>query len=206
MKNIDMTGKPCPMPVVEAKKALSAPGSTGAVVLVDNRIAVQNLEKMARGMQYAFAQRELAPDLFEVTLTVGDAQTAPEKGTEAAGAAEKGASASTSPYAVLITAQEMGRGSAELGAILLKGYLYALSESETPPHWVVFVNGGAHLTAEGSNTVPDLLRLAERGCDIMTCGTCSNYYALQEKLAVGRIVTMYDIAGILARADRVVSL
>ena len=47
MKRLDERGKQCPLPVIEAKKALeaSAPGEKVEVV-VDNEIAVQNLSKM----------------------------------------------------------------------------------------------------------------------------------------------------------------
>ena len=50
---LDERGKQCPLPVIEAKKALeaSAPGEKVEVV-VDNEIAVQNLEKMAGQMGY----------------------------------------------------------------------------------------------------------------------------------------------------------
>ena len=54
MNLLDMTGKPCPIPVVQAKKLLAQPDVTGVTVLVDNNIAVQNLEKMAIVLQYTF--------------------------------------------------------------------------------------------------------------------------------------------------------
>ena len=48
MIQLDKRGCPCPIPVVEAKKALeSAEAGTWVEVLVDNAIAVQNLRKLA---------------------------------------------------------------------------------------------------------------------------------------------------------------
>lgn len=45
---LDKRGCPCPIPVVEAKKALeSAEAGTWVEVLVDNAVAVQNLRKLA---------------------------------------------------------------------------------------------------------------------------------------------------------------
>ena len=48
MKQLDMRGKACPMPVIETKKLLEELNRAEAVtVLVDNEIAVQNLTKLA---------------------------------------------------------------------------------------------------------------------------------------------------------------
>ena len=45
---LDERGKQCPLPVIEAKKALEASAPEEKVeVVVDNEIAVQNLSKMA---------------------------------------------------------------------------------------------------------------------------------------------------------------
>ena len=47
-KTIDATGLRCPLPVLEAKRALKDLEAGTLEVIVDNTIAVQNLEKMAR--------------------------------------------------------------------------------------------------------------------------------------------------------------
>ena len=100
----------------------------------------------------------------------------------------------------------MGRGSDELGRALLKSLLYALAQLETPPRTLLFFNGGAKLTVEGSQSLEDLRELESRGTEILTCGTCLDYYGLKEKLAVGSITNMYRIAEILTQADRLVNL
>ena len=46
---VDARGKQCPVPVVETKKMLAQMAESDIVeTLVDNAIAVQNLEKMAK--------------------------------------------------------------------------------------------------------------------------------------------------------------
>ena len=48
MIELDERGKPCPLPVVEAKRAMeAAPAGEAVSVIVDNEIAVQNLKKLA---------------------------------------------------------------------------------------------------------------------------------------------------------------
>ena len=46
--------------------------------------------------------------------------------------------------------------------------------------------------------------MAERGVEILTCGTCLNFYGLTEKLAVGGVTNMYVIAEKMLGAGNVV--
>ena len=50
---------------------------------------------------------------------------------------------------------------------------------------MLFYNGGATLTCEGSDSLEDLKSLEAQGVNIMTCGTCLDYYGIKEKLAGG---------------------
>ena len=59
---------------------------------------------------------------------------------------------------------------------------------------MLFYNGGAFLTTEGSESLEDLRFLEESGVEILTCGTCLNHYGLADKLAVGQVTNMYEIA------------
>ena len=108
--------------------------------------------------------------------------------------------------AVLIGSDRMGQGAEELGKILIKGFIYSLSELPIPPKYVIFLNSGAYLTAKGANTLEDLKRLEEKGTEILTCGTCINYYELQDELAVGKIVNMYEITERLASANNILNI
>ncbi|HBG10670.1 MAG TPA: sulfurtransferase-like selenium metabolism protein YedF, partial [Firmicutes bacterium] len=49
-RTLDATGLSCPLPVLEAKKALREMETGQLEVVVDNIIALQNLEKMAKQM------------------------------------------------------------------------------------------------------------------------------------------------------------
>ena len=40
--------------------------------------------------------------------------------------------------------------------------------------------------------------------EILTCGTCLNYYGLTDKLAVGEVTNMYNIVEKLTQADLIV--
>ena len=103
-----------------------------------------------------------------------------------------------------MTADHMGEGNEELGKVLIKGFLFAQTQLETLPDTILFYNGGAKLTCEGSDSIEDLKKLEAAGVQILTCGTCLNYYGLTEKLQVGGVTNMYVIAQTMAEADLVV--
>jgi len=206
MKIIDALGKPCPIPVIESKKALSEQNAQGVSVKVDNLVAVQNLEKMAKGYGYEFSYVEKATDSYEVVIKkngqehpheilAGNTElSVPENDTH------------TSGLVVVIGRDTMGEGAQELGKILIKGFIYSLTELPTPPKYVIFFNSGAHLTSKESNTIDDLKKLEEKGVKVLTCGTCVNFYNLQDKLAVGGIVNMYEITERMSSASNVINI
>jgi len=70
MIQLDMRGQSCPIPVVKAKKALKQPGAAGVSVLVDNKIAVENLQKMADGLGYDFSFKETGDSEYTAVLVV----------------------------------------------------------------------------------------------------------------------------------------
>lgn len=98
----------------------------------------------------------------------------------------------------------MGSCDEELGRVLMKGVLFALSQLEKLPKTILFYNGGAALTTKGADSLEDLRSIEERGVEIRIYRTCLNYYHLTDKLAVGEVTNMYDIVENLAKASKVV--
>ena len=92
----------------------------------------------------------------------------------------------------------------ELGKLLMKSFLFAVSQLPRLPRTVLFYNGGAKLTVEGSESLEDLRNMEAQGVEILTCGTCLNFYGLAEKLAVGGVTNMYAIVEALANAGKVI--
>ena len=60
------------------------------------------------------------------------------------------------------------------------------------------------MTTEDSDSLEDLKSLEAQGVEIMTCGTCLDYYGLKDKLAVGTVTNMYSIVETMANAGRIV--
>ena len=105
---------------------------------------------------------------------------------------------------VVVSSDRMGSGNDELGKVLIKGFIFAVTQLDTLPKTMLFYNGGATLTTEDSDSLEDLKSLEAQGVEIMTCGTCLDYYGLKDKLAVGTVTNMYSIVETMAKAGRIV--
>jgi selenium metabolism protein YedF len=201
MIQVNAMGDACPIPVVKTKNAIKELNGAGQVeTLVDNEIAVQNLTKMANQKGYGVTSEKLEENKFRVVMTVGETDAAE---------AEKAVPPACIPDArgntvVVISSSYMGVGDEELGGVLIKGFIYALSQQEELPKTMLFYNGGAKLTCEDSPTIEDLKSLEAQGVEILTCGTCLNHYGLSEKLQVGGVTNMYDIVEKMTGAGLIV--
>ena len=100
----------------------------------------------------------------------------------------------------------MGHGSEELGKILIKGFIFSLSQLEVPPKAVVFFNSGVKLTLKDANTLADIKVMEERGTKIRICGTCADYFKVKDQVSVGEICNMYDIVEAMSGAQKVINI
>lgn len=201
MITVDARGDQCPIPVVKAKKALGQLPEGGLVrVLVDNEIAVQNLTKLGRHQSMEVHSQKLGEKEYEVVLASDKAMIS-QKEPEEETACIPDARGNT---VVAVGSAVMGNGDDQLGAVLMKGFLYAVSQMDQLPDTILFYNGGAMLTTEGSQSLEDLKNLEAMGVKIRTCGTCLDFYQLKDKLQVGEVTNMYEIVETLAAAGKVI--
>lgn len=228
MITVNAMGDICPIPVVKTKKALNTlSGPDQIEVLVDNETAVRNVMKMAGSSGARAEQEQLGERQYRVLITVGEEVfKGRAAGTEHTSAGQNingsrdsvSADASAQPGAleeaqgcpacigtvVAVGSDRMGSGSDELGRILMKSFLFAVTQLDILPDKILFYNGGAKLTVEGSESLEDLKGLEKQGVEIITCGTCLDYYGIKEKLAVGSVTNMYSIVETLQGAVSVI--
>lgn len=194
---VNAMGDACPIPVVKTRSAIAQLGGAGSVeTLVDNMTAVENLKRLADSLHAAAETEACGEGAYRVVITVDGAL--PESGAAAC------VSCAKPKTVVALSSDRMGSGDDELGAALMKAFVYALGQQETLPDTILCYNGGAKLACEGAPSLEDLRAMAARGVEVLTCGTCLNFYGLTEKLAVGSVTNMYAIVEKLAGADRVV--
>ena len=197
---VDAVGDQCPLPVVKATRALRELTEPGVLeIRVDNEIAVQNLTRMAAGNHLPVRSEKKGERLFVVTLEVA----APVGDAPVEEPALSCAPDARGDLVIAVDSETMGRGSDELGKLLMKSFLFAVTQLPQLPRTMLFYNGGARLTVEGSASLEDLKGLEARGVEILTCGTCLNFYGLADQLAVGGVTNMYSIVETLANAGKV---
>ena len=204
-KIVDARGLACPLPVVNAKKAVEEL-HTGDVltVLVDNEIAVQNLQKFAKQKGFSTTGEKKAEKEFEVTINVvsdGAAQPVVEEAEEEIVCA---VDSRKNGMVVVLSANVMGTGDEKLGTSLMKAFVFAVTKQDQLPETIVCYNTGAYLTCEGADTLEDLKALKAEGVNILTCGTCLDFYGIKDKLAVGAVTNMYEIVEVMEKAKNIV--
>jgi selenium metabolism protein YedF len=191
MITVNAIGDVCPVPVIKTKQAMQElEGADTIEVLVDNEIAVQNVTKMAISKGASVTSEKVSNNEYKVVIEVSEncCQLMDDEKTTI----------------VVINSDKMGSGNDELGKVLIKGFIFAITQLDTLPKTMLFYNGGASLTCEGSDSLEDLKLLESEGVEILTCGTCLDYYHLKEKLAVGGVTNMYSIVEAMNGADRVI--
>lgn len=207
MIKVNAMGDACPIPVIKTKNAIKEMKESGTVeVMVDNEIAVQNLSKMARQKQYDCKSEKISDDAFKVVILVEkDEQESAMQETQNIQEPENCIpDQRKKKKVVVLRSGKMGEGNDELGTVLMKGFIYALTQLDELPETILLYNGGAPLSCEGSDSLEDLKSLEAQGVEILTCGTCLNYYGLSEKLAVGSVTNMYVIAETMSSADLII--
>lgn len=194
-KILDCMGMACPLPVVRTKKEFENFTEQGILeVHVDNDTAVQNLMKLSEKYNYSAVSEETVPGEYHVRIEINPKR---EERTKQNPSEEK-------ITTVVLSSDKMGTGEDELGRTLMKGFIFALTNVDPLPQTIICYNSGAFLTTEGSASLEDLKNLEAAGVKIMTCGTCLNYYGIKEKLQVGGISNMYDIAEMMNRSTTII--
>ncbi len=201
-KTLDFMGKACPIPVIETKKALNGLLPEDVLeVLVDNNVAVQNLSKLAAQKKLLIETEKKEENLYQVILTVTATSQLSEGSADNSGCTPE---AVAGPMIVVLSSDKMGEGDEKLGHILMKGFIYALTELKELPATILMYNNGVKLAVEGSEALADLKLMEAQGVEILSCGTCLNHYQLTEKLGVGSITNMYTIVEKLSQAGKVI--
>ncbi len=202
MHFIDCRGLKCPEPVLKTKQALDKPGAGEFEVVVDNVTARENVIRFAKSRNREAGWNQEG-DLFRIKIE------------EEKNHGGDGLEAEITPKAVevdfenpvlLICNDAIGTGSAELGQMLMRNFIYTLTKSDNLPGTIIFMNTGVKLCVEDSAALDELKELESKDVRILACGTCLDYYNLKDALSVGEISNMYDIAEMLMNAGRTITV
>ncbi|CDF58983.1 sulfurtransferase-like selenium metabolism protein YedF [Thermobrachium celere] len=192
MKKIDCRGLACPKPVIMTKKELDNINSGEIEVLVDNEGARENLSKLAQNYGYEYRVLEDVEGIHVIIKKLEKCNTTDLK--------------DNGNIVIVITSDTLGHGDDVLGRTLMKSYVYSLTEVEEKPKTIIFINAGVKLTTEGSDVLESLKVLEQHGVEILSCGTCLNFYNLSDKLKVGTVSNMYTIVEKMHRATNTIKI
>jgi len=199
---VEARGLACPQPVLLARKALAE--HARIVVAVDDEAALENVKRMGASAGCQLDVEQLPDGSWRIHLQRASAGE-PEATASATSPTACSTPAAAGPFVIVLSADTMGRGEDELGRILLRTFLHCLTEQQDIPDAVILYNTGVKLAARGSAVLGDLKNLQAAGVTLLVCGTCVKYFELTGEIDVGTVSNMYDIAGLLSRAARIVS-
>ena len=201
MKTIDAKGKACPLPVVMAKKEMEN-GTTNFDIVVDNMIAVNNIEKLVKTKGASMTYKEDS-GAFIVSISATESENCPECEViinEVASINAKG------NWTLFVSKEFMGTGDDVLGKKLIDMFLYTLTQTDDLPKNIIFMNGGVKVQSNDEQAIEHLNVLKDMGVRIVVCGTCLNFFGLENDLKIGEISNMYEITELLQTSPKVITL
>ncbi len=200
MNIIDARKLNCPQPLILTKNALEG-GLDEVIILVDSDTAKQNVLKYSNKMGY---KSEISDKDGDISIIITKNKS--ESNAVSIGIIEGKVENKSINKGFLIGTNILGNGSEELGKILMKGFIYTLTQVKPYPEFIIFLNSGVKLSSEGSDSIDDLNQLLQGGTRIVSCGTCLDYYQLKEKLKVGEVSNMYDIVETISSSGNVITI
>lgn len=193
---VDARGELCPKPVIMTKKELDNLKKGVVTTIVDNQVARDNVSKLAQSLGCSFIIDSKDNDYY-IHITKDELL---EK------IIDSPVKSKTKDLTISIGSDKMGVGGEELGKILMKSFIYTIRETAPFPTTMVFLNSGVNLTCEDSPVLEDLKELAKAGVEIISCGTCLDYYNLKDKIQVGEIGNMYAIYEKMRNANNTLNI
>jgi selenium metabolism protein YedF len=193
---VDARHLSCPQPVILTRKALE--GADEVTTVVSSKTSRDNVQRMAEKAGYRVAIEEGDGEYRLHIRREAVEAPAPEPAGEGSPAAGR--------LVLVVSDNKMGRGNQELGEILVRGFFHTLGEVAPRPDTIIFFNAGVWLVIDDSPVLVDLRALELEGVQILACGTCLKYYGITDRVSVGVVSNMYDIAEAMLGAGRVVNL
>nr|WP_320048477.1 sulfurtransferase-like selenium metabolism protein YedF [uncultured Desulfuromonas sp.] len=198
MKILDCRELQCPRPVLETRKQILAHPDEPVQVRVGNDIAQANVTRLATKEGFSVTATHKGDEIvLDLTPTGKERDTAQ---TTVTAKAEKVAGDTV----IYISSSSMGRGSDDLGEVLMRNFICTLLEASELPATMLFVNSGVKLTCEGSAVLEPLQHLVEAGVTINVCGLCLEFYELKDQIKVGQVSNMLDTVEAMQQAAHII--
>ena len=96
--------------------------------------------------------------------------------------------------------------SSELGEILMKSFLSALTKASVHPAAIILMNEGVKLALFNTSTCDHLKVLESQGARVLVSGTCVMHFGLTESIGAGVLANMHEIIETLNNAEKCITL
>jgi selenium metabolism protein YedF len=192
---VDTRGKSCPEPVIITKKALEDTTNDKLVIYVDSEVSKENILRYldsagAKGkVQEKAGYSEIIVEISQTQQTSNTINKTIKKG-----------------LIYYISSDAAGSGDCELGQKLMVNMISTIEKLDYLPELMFFINTGIYLTTLNENTIVPLKKLTDNGVKIYTCGTCLNYFKLENTLKVGQVTDMFSLLTALTSAHNIIKL
>ena len=202
MRIIDTQGQQCPAPIIATKRALkeSAAGDSFEV-LTDNKTALDNISRFLKDNKTAYSVMENS-GVWTITVTKGNKDViltnAEVYCTPEIPHFSKG------DFIIVFNSDKMGEGDEELGRLLISNFIKAIKDLDKLPNKIIFYNNGVKLGSIDSPVYENLKELGSMGVGMLFCATCTKYYSLEEKIKIGTLGNMFEIAQVMASAGNII--
>lgn len=202
MRVINTIGQMCPGPLIATKRALKESEMVDSFeVLTDNKTALDNISRFLKDNNIEFYVNEkdniwaitVIRNYYDMPLPVEEENNKSDIPHFSRG-----------DFIIVFNSDKMGEGDEELGRLLLSNFISAIKDLDILPGKMVFYNSGVRLGTEDSPVVESLKEIENMGVSLLMCSTCTKYYSLEDKIKIGTVSNMYEIAQVMASAGKIV--
>lgn len=194
---VDARGKPCPTPVIMTKKALESVDSDVITVLVDSEASKENVSKFVESQGFTAEVTE-ENGVFTIEFAKGFTCDVPQGKTVSQNEKD------SKKIVLYVGSEGIGSGDCDLGKKLMNSFIENIKNMDEYPASIIFVNSGVFLTTTNEHTINSLKEL--ENIEILSCGTCLEYFNLVDRLKVGEMTDAYKVMLRLFDADKVIRL
>jgi selenium metabolism protein YedF len=201
MKTVDTRGMTCPAPLIATKKALRESGRDELLrIIIDNRTSLDNVSRFLKdnGALFSFEEQN---GTWTIIISGNNGLPAPNVNSYCDPVIphfNKG------NFIIAFASDLMGEGDEKLGHLLIENFIKAVKDLDTLPEKMVFYNQGVMLGCEDSPVSDHLKELEKMGVGLLFCATCVNYYSLGQKIKIGILSNMFEIARAMESAAKII--
>lgn len=202
MINVDTSGQQCPAPLIATKRALKDAQTGDAFkVITDNQTAFNNICRFLKDNKTKYSFEE-SNGIWTLTITKQTSELVSAEAEEYC--TTEIPHFSKGDFIIAFTSDKMGDGDEELGHLLMINFVRAIRDLDVLPRKMIFYNKGVILGAEGSPVIDHLKEIEKMGVTMLLCATCAKYYVLEEKIKIGTLSNMFEIAQVMSSAGNII--